>query len=174
MLNFKNTSKCRVQFSEVTSCIKLLVNTEIRSICFCFFFKIGLGQDRNIAKDEKSLNDVKPAEKPIAATVNEGLEQTENVVRPIEGEVKRQEPPVPHAPQDDPLQKKDNEEPLKNDKRQLMSKEDDKSNNVDNMEEKTNNVNAGIKKAVDAEPIKVSQQEIDEELKKLEQPNKVL
>nr|XP_058957878.1 putative sodium-coupled neutral amino acid transporter 10 isoform X1 [Pocillopora verrucosa] len=135
--------------------------------------KIGLGQDRNIAKDEKSLNDVKPAEKPIAATVNEGLEQTENVVRPIEGEVKRQEPPVPHAPQDDPLQKKDNEEPLKNDKRQLMSKEDDKSNNVDNMEEKTNNVNAGIKKAVNAEPIKVSQQEIDEELKKLEQPNKV-
>ena len=34
---------------------------------------------------------------------------------------------MPHAPQDDPLQKKDNEEPLKNDKRQLMSKEDDKS-----------------------------------------------
>lgn len=81
---------------------------------------------------------------------------------------------MPHAPQDDPLQKKDNEEPLKNDKRQLMSKEDDKSNNVDNMEEKTNNVNAGIKKAVNAEPIRVSQQEIDEELKKLEQPNKVL
>ncbi|PFX19763.1 putative sodium-coupled neutral amino acid transporter 10 isoform X2 [Stylophora pistillata] len=130
--------------------------------------KIGLGQDKNVGKDEKSLNDAKPAEKPIVATVNEGLMEAENVVRPADGEVKRQEPPVPHAPQDIPLEKKDNEEPLKNEKRQLMSKEDEKSSNVDSVEEKTNNVNAGSKKA-----IKVSEQEIDEELKKLEQTNKV-
>lgn len=130
--------------------------------------KIGLGQDKNVGKDEKRLNDAKPAEKPIVATVNEGLMEAENVVRPADGEVKRQEPPVPHAPQDIPLEKKDNEEPLKNEKRQLMSKEDEKSSNVDSVEEKTNNVNAGSKKA-----IKVSEQEIDEELKKLEQTNKV-
>lgn len=90
--------------------------------------------------------------KPIDAVANEGVKKAEEPVKPVEGEVKRQEPPVPHAPQDNPPdQTQGEEEHLKNEKRQLMSKGDD---------EKSRN-------------IKVSEHEIDEELKKLEQTDKV-
>ena len=117
--------------------------------------------------------------KPIDAAGNEGLKKGEEAVRPIEGEVKRQEPPVPHAPQDDrpqnaPDQKKDEGEHFKSEKRQLMSKEDEKSTNTDGVEGKTKNVNAGSENAVNSNPVKVSEREIDEELKKLEQTDKVL
>lgn len=146
--------------------------------------KIGLGKDKNVNKDEKVVNDAKPGEKnhmdvkPIDAAGNEGLKKGEEAVRPIEGEVKRQEPPVPHAPQDDrpqnvPDQKKDEGEHFKNEKRQLMSKEDEKSSNTDGVEGKTKNVNAGSENAVNSNPVKVSEREIDEELKKLEQTDKV-
>lgn len=113
--------------------------------------------------------------KPIDTAPNDGgLKKAEEPVKPVElSEMKRQEPPVPHAPQDNPPQnspdqRQGEEEHLKNEKRQLMSKgEDEKSTSSDNLvkNEKLN--------AVNSDAIKVSEQEIEEELKKLEHTDKV-
>ena len=109
--------------------------------------------------------------KPIDAVAEEGVRKVEEPVKPVEGEVKRQEPPVPHAPQDNsPDQTQDGEEHLKNEKRQLMSKkEDEKSTDSDKYEK----LNAAAGNAVTPINMKVSEHEIDEELKKLEQTDKV-
>ena len=118
--------------------------------------------------------------KPIDAAATEGLKKDEGPVKPVEGEVKRQEPPVPHAPQDNPLQNAPDqknvgeEEQIKNEKRQLMSKsEDEKATNSETPVEKDEKLNAVEGNAININPVKVSEQEIDEELKKLEQSDKV-
>ena len=109
--------------------------------------------------------------KLIDAVANEGVKKAEEPVKPVEGEVKRQEPPVPHAPQDNPPdQTQGEEEHLKNEKRQLMSKGDDEKSTSSDKSEKMNAV-AG--NALSSNNIKVSEHEIDEELKKLEQTDKV-
>lgn len=113
--------------------------------------------------------------KPIDTAPNDGLKKAEHPDKPVElGEMKRQEPPVPHAPQDNPPQnspdqRQGEEEHLKNEKRQLMSKGED--------EKPASSVNPAVKNeklnAVNSDAIKVSEQEIDEELKKLEHTDKV-
>ena len=110
--------------------------------------------------------------KPIDAVANEGVRKVEEPVKAVEGEVKRQEPPVPHAPQDNSPDQTQGEleEHLKNEKRQLMSKaEDEKSTSSDKYEK----LNAVAGNAVSPIDIKVSEHEIDEELKKLEHRDKV-
>ena len=109
--------------------------------------------------------------KPIDAVANEGVRKAEEAVKAVEGGVKRQEPPVPHAPQDNlPDQIQGGEEHLKNEKRQLMSKrEDEKSTDSDKYEK----LNAAAGNAVSPINVNVSEHEIDEELKKLEQTDKV-
>ena len=109
--------------------------------------------------------------KPINAVANEGVRRADEPVKAVEGDVKRQEPPVPHAPQDNPPdQTQGEEEHLKNEKRQLMSKtEDEKSTNSDKYEK----LNAAAGNADSPVNVKVSEHEIDEELKKLEQTDKV-
>ena len=106
--------------------------------------------------------------KPIDAVAIEGVRKAEEAVKAVEGGVKRQEPPVPHAPQDNlPDQIQGGEEHLKNEKRQLMSKrEDEKSTDSDKL-------NAAAGNAVIPINVNVSEHEIDEELKKLEQTDKV-
>lgn len=146
-------------------------------IVFLFFVQLGLEADKIGSKDEKVVNDEKPGEekpvniKPINAVANEEVRKVEEPVKAVEGEVKRQEPPVPHAPQDNlPDQTQDGEEHLKNEKRQLMSKrEDEKSTDSDKYEK----LNTAAGNAVTPINIKVSEHEIDEELKKLEQTDKV-
>ncbi|XP_078347510.1 solute carrier family 38 member 10-like isoform X2 [Oculina patagonica] len=145
--------------------------------------KIGLGADKIVNKDEKVVDDAKPDNeklvdvKPIDAAQNEGLKKAEEPVKPVElGEVKRQEPPVPHAPQDNPPQnspdqRQGEEEHLKNEKRQLMSKAEDEKTSSENPVVKDEKLNADIGNA--ANTIKVSEQEIDDELKKLEHTDKV-
>ena len=136
-----------------------------------------LGADKIVNKDEKVVNDAKLGEekpgniKPIDAVTNGGVRKAEEPVEAVEGEVKRQEPPVPHAPQDkSPDQIQGEEEHLKNEKRQLMSKtEDEKSTNSDKYEK----LNAAAGDADSPINIKVSEHEIDEELKKLEHTDKV-
>ncbi|KAJ7372752.1 hypothetical protein OS493_018030 [Desmophyllum pertusum] len=150
--------------------------------------KIGIGADKGVVNKEEKVvvNDAKPSEeklvdvKPIDAAATEGLKKDEGPVKPVEGEVKRQEPPVPHAPQDNPLQNARDqknvgeEEQIKNEKRQLMSKsEDGKATNSETPVEKDEKLNAVEGNAININPVKVSEQEIDEELKKLEQSDKV-
>lgn len=142
-----------------------------------FFTQVGLGADKIVNKDENVVNDAKPGDekpvniKPIAAVANEGAAKTEEPVKAVEGEVKRQEPPVPHAPQDNsPGQTQGEEEHLKNEKRQLMSKGEDEKSTSSDRYEKLNGV-AG--NAVGPINMKVSEHEIDEELRKLEQKDKV-
>ena len=132
-------------------------------------------------KDEKVVNNAKPGDeklvdvKPIDAAQNEGSKKAEEPVKPAElGEVKRQEPPVPHAPQDNsPDQRQGEEEHLKNDKRQLMSNGEDEKSSFAKPVVKDEKLNAVIGNAANTNAIKVSEQEIDEELKKLEHTDKV-
>ena len=152
----------------------------------CFPLQIGLGAGNALKVDEKAVvSDAKPGEakpldvKPVDAAANEGVKKADEPAKPIEGEAKRQEPPVPHAPQDDPVQnapdQRQGEEEHLNEKRQLMSQGDeDKATSPDNAVGKENKVDEVVPRNVaDANQVKVSEQEIDEELKKLEQPDKV-
>jgi len=109
--------------------------------------------------------------KPIDAVANEGVRKAEEPVEAVEGEVKRQEPPVPHAPQDkSPDQTQGEEEHLKNEKRQLMSKSEDEKSSDSVKYEKLNAATGNADRPIH---LKVSEHEIDEELKKLEQTDKV-
>lgn len=153
------------------------------------FFQIGLRGDNALKVDERAVaNDVKPDEtkpldvKPADRAANEELKKEDEPVKPGEGEVKRQEPPVPHAPKDSPAenaadQGKGREEVHLNEKRQLMSqREEDKSTSQElNVVAKEDKVDeAAARNVADANQVKISEREIDDELKKLEQPNKVI
>ena len=132
------------------------------------------------------VENLKPVEaKPLQIddAANEGLKlKVDEPAEPVEGKEKRQEPPVPHAPPDkneqDAPDEHHKEDEQSKDKRQLMSngEEPDKSSddhevsilNEGKVDEMTANRNA-----VDANQVKVSEREINEELKKLEQKDKV-
>ncbi|XP_068760838.1 solute carrier family 38 member 10-like [Montipora capricornis] len=149
--------------------------------------KIGLEGDHALKVDGKlGVENLKPVEaKPLQIddAANEGLKlKADEPAEPVEGKEKRQEPPVPHAPPDkneqDAPDEHHKEDEQSKDKRQLMSngEEPDKSSdhhevsilNEGKVDEMTANRNA-----VDANQVKVSEQEINEELKKLEQKDKV-
>ena len=134
--------------------------------------------------NDEQFKQEKAAElKPVDAAGNERLKKADEPAKPGEGEEKRQEPAVPHAPQDKPAQvasdqRKSEEEHL-NEKRQLMSDGvDEKPFNAGDKGVKENSPNEAAARnaaaaAIDTKRVKVSEQEIDEELKKLEQPEKV-
>ena len=117
--------------------------------------------------------------KPVDGANDGLLKKAEEPAKPVEGELKRQEPPVPHAPQDNPAQnapdQRKSEDEHMNEKRQLMSHgEEDKSTNPENVVARKNNLDGvAARNVADANQVKVSEQEIDAELKKLEQSDKV-
>ena len=123
--------------------------------------------------DDKSVfGNSQPGEaKPIGAViVDDNLKKPDESVKAVEGEVKRQEPPVPHAPRDDALQNAadDKDGVHVQEKRQLMSEGEEKSVDVARKEGI-----ALVNNAIDTKDVKVSEQEIDAELKRLEDTDKV-
>lgn len=130
--------------------------------------------NENLKAGEAKSMDVKI----INDAANEGLNlKADEPVKPVEEEAKRQEPPVPHAPADKhegdtPDELQEDKEHSK-DKRQLMSnREEDKSTDHKEIPLLKDSREGIVERNVGGE-VKVSNQEIDEELKKLEQPDKV-
>lgn len=148
-----------------------------------FLFQIGL-QGGNALKEDVA-NDAKPGEvkpvevKPIEAVANEGLNlKAVEPAQPDEDEGKRQEPPVPHAPQNKPAKNAPDEQhgdkEHLNEKRQLMSNaEKEKLLKAALQENKVDDAVAA-RNIADSNQVKVSAQEIDAELKNLQQPDKVI
>lgn len=153
------------------------------------FLQIGLEGGNALKVDEKVVaNDARPGEakpfdvKPVDGAANNGLNLKANEPdKPAEREVKRQEPPVPHAPKDNPAQnvpdQRHGEEVHLNEKRQLMSRSEDEkgANSVKPVagETKGDNVVAA-RNVADANQVKVSEEEIEEELRRLEHSDKVI
>ena len=150
------------------------------------FLQIGLEGGNGLKVDE-NVNDAKPGEakpfdvKPVDGAADDGLNLKANEpAKPDEGEVKRQEPPVPHAPKDNPVQdapdQQHGEEEHLNEKRQLMSRSEDEkgTNPVKPVVEETKGDNVvAARNVADGNGIKVSEEEIEEELRRLEHPDKV-
>lgn len=148
--------------------------------------KIGLEGGHALKREDKVGNEnlkageAKPMDvKIINDAANEGLNlKADDPVKPVEGEAKRQEPPVPHAPADkhegdapDELQQ---DKEHSKDKRQLMSNREEDQSPDDKEITSLKDSRGGIAaRNVVADEFKVSNQEIDEEVKKLEQPDKV-
>ena len=153
------------------------------------FLQIGLEGGNALKVDEKVVvNDARPGEakpfdvKPIDGAANNGLNlKADEPAKPAEGEVKRQEPPVPHAPKDNLAQnvpdQRHGEEVHLNEKRQLMSRSEDEkgANSVKAVVEETKGDNVvAARNVAGANQVKVSEEEIEEELRRLEHSDKVI
>lgn len=117
--------------------------------------------------------------KIINDAANEGLNlEADDPVKPVEGEARRQEPPVPHAPADkhegDAPDELEQDKEHSKDKRQLMSnREEDQFPDHKEITLLKDSREGIAARNIVADEFKVSNQEIDEEVKKLEQPDKV-